>query len=178
MSSESNQNTRLVPAICTQCGGQLEVDPTQEAAVCKYCGTPFIVEKAIQNYNIQHATIEHVDTVNIDMKGTADSFFSFVGTQMSESRALRREERKERREEERETSREMRNGFFKMFKVMMIGMFILALIMFLVMFIRGEFDAAAIENISTIETEAVFSPVPDVSFQDESEISFPGVNID
>ena len=136
MSNEANQNTRLVPAICTQCGGQLEVDPTQEAAVCKYCGTPFIVEKAIQNYNIQHATIEHVDTVNIDMKGTADSFFSFVGTQMSESRALRREERKERRAEERETS------------------------------------------LPTIETEAVFSPVPNVSFQYESGISFPGVNID
>ena len=97
---------------------------------------------------------------------------------MSESRALRREERKERRAEERETSREMRNGFFKMFKIMMIGMFILALIMFLVMFIRGEFDADAVENIPTIETEAVFSPIPNVSFQYESGISFPGVNID
>ena len=116
--------------------------------------------------------------MNIDMKGTADSFFSFLGTQMSESRALRREERKERRAEERETSREMRNGFFKMFKVMMIGMFILALIMFLVMFIRGEFDADAVEDIPTIETEAVFSPAPGVSFRFESDIYFPRGNTD
>ena len=64
MSNENDLRTRLVPAICTQCGGQVEVDPTQEAAVCKYCGTPFIVEKAIQNYSIQNAKIEHVDTVN------------------------------------------------------------------------------------------------------------------
>lgn len=42
----------LVPAKCTNCGGALDVDPNQEAAVCKYCGTPFIVEKAINNYNI------------------------------------------------------------------------------------------------------------------------------
>ena len=69
-------------------------------------------------------------------------------------------------------------AFSKIFNIMMIGMFILALIMFLVMFIRGEFDADAVEDISTIETEAVFSPVPDVSFQYESDISFPGGNID
>ena len=69
-------------------------------------------------------------------------------------------------------------AFSKIFNIMMIGMFILALIMFLVMFIRGEFDADAVEDISTIETEAVFSPVPDASFQYESDISFPGGNID
>ena len=69
-------------------------------------------------------------------------------------------------------------AFSKIFNIMMIGMFILALIMFLVMFIRGEFDADAVENIPTIETEAVFSPVPNVYFQYESEISFPEVNID
>jgi len=40
----------LVPAICTQCGAAIEVDNSQEAAVCKYCGTPFIVEKAIHQY--------------------------------------------------------------------------------------------------------------------------------
>lgn len=61
----------LVPAICTQCNAQLEVDNSQEAAVCKYCGTPFIVEKAINNYvvkntiNVENASF-NVSGVNID----------------------------------------------------------------------------------------------------------------
>ena len=40
----------LVPAICPQCGGQFEIEKEKEASVCQYCGTPFIVEKAINNY--------------------------------------------------------------------------------------------------------------------------------
>ena len=39
----------LVPAICTQCGAQIEVDNTCEAGICKHCGTAFITEKAINN---------------------------------------------------------------------------------------------------------------------------------
>lgn len=41
----------LVPAKCTQCGGNIEVDNTHEAGICKFCGTPFVTEKAINNYN-------------------------------------------------------------------------------------------------------------------------------
>ena len=40
----------LVPAKCTQCGGQVEVDDSKEAGICKHCGMPFITEKAITNY--------------------------------------------------------------------------------------------------------------------------------
>lgn len=40
----------LVPAICTQCGAQIEVDDTHEAGICQHCGTAFITEKAINNY--------------------------------------------------------------------------------------------------------------------------------
>ena len=47
----------LVAANCTNCGGVLEVDSGLEAAICKYCETPFIVEKAINNYNIANARI-------------------------------------------------------------------------------------------------------------------------
>ncbi len=32
MSEENDLKTRLVPAVCTQCGAKLEVDPTQDAA--------------------------------------------------------------------------------------------------------------------------------------------------
>ncbi len=44
-------NMALVPAKCTQCGGNIEVDNTHEAGICKFCGTPFVTEKAIYNYN-------------------------------------------------------------------------------------------------------------------------------
>ena len=114
MSNENDLRSRLVPAICTQCGGQVQVDPSQEAAVCQYCGTPFIVEKAIQNYSIQNAKIEHVDTVNINTKSTAESFFGFLGQQMSESREVRREERREQRAADRESQK----MFFKIFGYM------------------------------------------------------------
>ena len=42
----------LVPAICTQCGTQIEVDNTHEASVCKHCRTAFITEKAINEYTL------------------------------------------------------------------------------------------------------------------------------
>lgn len=61
----------LVPAICTQCGAQLEVDDTHEAGICKFCGTAFITEKAINNYvvnntiHVQNASI-NVSNVNVE----------------------------------------------------------------------------------------------------------------
>lgn len=42
----------IKPALCSQCGAKLLVDAEKEAAICEFCGTPFIVEKAIQNFNI------------------------------------------------------------------------------------------------------------------------------
>lgn len=42
----------LVNAKCTNCGANLNVDSTKDAAVCSYCGSAYIVEKAIKNYNI------------------------------------------------------------------------------------------------------------------------------
>ena len=55
----------IVPAICPNCGGQLEVDNSHDAAVCKYCGTPFIVEKAINNYTtVNNITAETVNIIN------------------------------------------------------------------------------------------------------------------
>ncbi|MEY8338202.1 tetratricopeptide repeat protein [Lachnospiraceae bacterium 62-35] len=53
----------LVAAKCTQCGANIEVDNTKEAGICKFCGTAFITEKAINNYiinntyNIQSASL-------------------------------------------------------------------------------------------------------------------------
>lgn len=59
----------LIAAKCTQCGANIEVDDSHETGICKYCGTPFITEKVINNYNqnisIDNATI-NVQGDNID----------------------------------------------------------------------------------------------------------------
>lgn len=57
----------LVPARCTQCGGNIEVDNTKEAGVCKYCGTAFITEKVVNNYNsyvTNNINIKHANIIN------------------------------------------------------------------------------------------------------------------
>ena len=164
MSNENDLRARLVPAVCTQCGAALEVDPTQEAAVCKYCNTPFIVDKAIQNYNIQQAKIEHVDNVTIDMKGTADSFFGFLGKQMSESREVRREERREWRAQSHEESM----AFMKIFMYMMIGMFALGAIWFIIMQIKGDNGADVPES----EPTAIVETMPESSPNNAEGFSF------
>lgn len=41
----------LVAAKCTQCGANLEIDNANEAALCPYCHTPFVTERAINNYS-------------------------------------------------------------------------------------------------------------------------------
>ena len=51
----------LVAAKCTQCGGSLKVDDSKDAGICPFCGTAFVTEKVIQNYNI-HVT-NNIDTV-------------------------------------------------------------------------------------------------------------------
>ena len=59
----------LVNAKCTNCGAPLQVDNTHEAAVCQYCGSAFIVEKAIQNFNISFTNNITAQNVIIAGKG-------------------------------------------------------------------------------------------------------------
>ena len=72
----------LVKAQCTNCGATLDVDSAHDAAVCKFCGTPFIVEKAINNYNTTNVTNIHTDNLSInansidDMARAADTFMT------------------------------------------------------------------------------------------------------
>lgn len=65
--------TKLVPGICTQCGSTLEVNPEQDAAICQYCGTPFIVDKAIEKYTIQSVESMNISNSIIQMGPTADN---------------------------------------------------------------------------------------------------------
>ena len=74
------------------------MDPSLDTAECPFCGASFVVQKAINNYQVQHASFGHVDNVNIDMRGTVHEVLDFVGDQMSESRKMRREFRKEEKE--------------------------------------------------------------------------------
>lgn len=53
----------LVPAKCTNCGGQIEVDSTKEAGICKHCGTAFITEKAINNYTTINNVTNHITKI-------------------------------------------------------------------------------------------------------------------
>ena len=55
----------FVAARCTQCGANIEVDDTKEAGICKYCGTAFVTEKAINNYNINNTY--NIQNANIIM---------------------------------------------------------------------------------------------------------------
>jgi len=41
----------LVKAKCTSCGATLQTDNTRETMFCEYCGSKYIVEQAINNYN-------------------------------------------------------------------------------------------------------------------------------
>jgi len=111
---EEKKEVKLVPAICTQCGATLEVDPSQEAAVCKFCNTPFIIEKAINNYNVKFANIEHADNVNIDLTGTVKEVLNFADKQISENR----EAKKVSRKLDAENQKQFIAIFFKYFAIL------------------------------------------------------------
>jgi len=59
----------LVPCKCTSCGASLEIDNNLEAAVCKFCGTAFIVEKAINNYKTVNITMDQKNEAALVKKG-------------------------------------------------------------------------------------------------------------
>ena len=50
----------FIEAKCPNCGGNLPVDSAREAWICGYCGTPFVVEKAIQSLNV-NVTVQPAD---------------------------------------------------------------------------------------------------------------------
>ncbi len=55
----------LIPGICSQCGATLSVDAKKDAMVCPYCKTPFIVEKAIQNFNNTYNITNNITAQNV-----------------------------------------------------------------------------------------------------------------
>ena len=59
----------LVNAKCTNCGANLEVDSAKDAANCPYCGAAYIVEKAINNYNITNNTTNNINAEVVNVYG-------------------------------------------------------------------------------------------------------------
>ena len=55
----------LVQAKCTNCGAVLEVDSKKDAAICPFCGSAYIVERAVANFYGNNTTHIVADTVNI-----------------------------------------------------------------------------------------------------------------
>ena len=60
----------FVAAKCTQCGGSLQVDDSKDAGICPYCGTAFVTEKVIKNYNF-HIT-NNIDTLIVQNSEKAE----------------------------------------------------------------------------------------------------------
>lgn len=56
----------LVAAKCTNCGANLKVDASKDAAICEHCGCAFVVEKAINYYNIGHVTVNIAEKSDIE----------------------------------------------------------------------------------------------------------------
>ena len=63
----------LIKAQCTNCGAALEVEQDKDAAICPYCNTPYVVEKAINLY--QTHVIANGATINISDRLDADTMF-------------------------------------------------------------------------------------------------------
>lgn len=69
----------LVAAKCTQCGANIEVDDTKEAGICNYCGTPFITEKAITNYNTYITNNTNINAKVVNIYDTQKDFVIKAG---------------------------------------------------------------------------------------------------
>ncbi|MBO4894719.1 MAG: leucine-rich repeat domain-containing protein [Clostridia bacterium] len=68
----------FVQAKCPNCGGVLAVDNSNEAAVCQFCNTPFIVEKAVNNYNITNTVNVGAGAV-VNIIGNEKQDFEIIG---------------------------------------------------------------------------------------------------
>ena len=53
----------FIPAKCSQCGAEINVDNTLEYGYCSHCGTKYITEKIIKNESIY---IENQTNINLN----------------------------------------------------------------------------------------------------------------
>jgi len=55
---------RLVEGKCTNCGANVKVDTSKDAAICIFCGSAFIVEKAINLFNTTNNIRANTDNIS------------------------------------------------------------------------------------------------------------------
>lgn len=67
--TENNSEIKIVPAKCTGCGASLKVNANEKAAICPYCNNAYIVEQAINNYNINMVGNVSVGSATINVSG-------------------------------------------------------------------------------------------------------------
>lgn len=61
-------------AKCPSCGANLNIDEGRKKAFCEYCGSPFIVEDAINNFiGNNTVNVASVGTINVNSGQTADA---------------------------------------------------------------------------------------------------------
>ena len=101
MKNNERKNTKIMPAICTQCGGPVEVHAQRANAICQYCGSQIIVEKP--------------------KISAMESVLSFVNDQQKRID----DAKKEKKEEERRAREESEKSFKKYWWVYLLVMFIL-----------------------------------------------------
>ena len=55
----------IIPLECPSCGANLSINSDDSAAICSYCGKPFVIKDAIVNNYIKSVVSIKADTVNI-----------------------------------------------------------------------------------------------------------------
>ena len=69
----------MVAAKCTECGAAIEIDNTKKAGICSHCGTAFVTQDAINNYNystVNNITNNITKIVNGKDSDDAEDFFN------------------------------------------------------------------------------------------------------
>ena len=118
--NKTPKSVNFIPGVCPKCGAQLEVDPSREAAVCEYCGTPFIVDKAARNARSENADNETSDNENAEKKSSLETVIGFIEREWDKSREEHREEKKMQNEYSMEFLRNSWKYFLVLFGVLIV----------------------------------------------------------
>lgn len=70
------------PAICSQCGATIQVDDGNETGFCSHCGTKFVTEKVINQYqitnNVTNNVTQNIQTAIFNTGDTVADYFRRV----------------------------------------------------------------------------------------------------
>jgi DNA-directed RNA polymerase subunit RPC12/RpoP len=135
MKNDERKNIKMMPSNCTQCGGPVEVNTQKANAICQYCGSQIIVEKA--------------------KVSAVESLLSFVNDQQKRID----DAKKEKKEEERKAREEADKSFKKYGGIYLLVM----LIMFgFLAFMSGEEEKSNKISINNSSSQLVGENYKDV----------------